>query len=68
MDGTIKKIFLDDGYGFISTPTEKRDIFFHITDLADRAKFPELQTGQAVTYDAADNAKGPRALNVRLVG
>ena len=46
--GTIKKLVMDRGFGFISAPSG--DIFFHHSVVADN-KFDELQEGQAVTYE-----------------
>lgn len=68
MDGKIKKIFAENGFGFILSPVRgQKDIFFHITDMADRSRFSELREEQPVAYDLGDNTRGPRAVNVRLV-
>jgi cold shock protein len=68
--GTIKKIVLDRGFGFISG--SEGDVFFHHSSVADE-KFDELKVGQAVTFelvsgpDARGRDKGPRATEVKPV-
>jgi cold shock protein len=67
--GTIKKIVLDRGFGFIAGQTE--DVFFHHTAVADN-RFDDLKEGQTVDYEIADDdgrrqGKGPRAASVRPV-
>lgn len=65
--GTIKKLVMDKGFGFIKG--EGGDIFFHHSTVADRG-FDQLTEGQQVEYaidqDGGDSkGKGPRALSVR---
>ena len=64
--GTIKKLVADRGFGFISG--DGTDIFFHLSSLQE-ASFEELQEGQAVEYEAEEQAggKGPRATSVKIV-
>jgi cold shock protein len=62
--GTIKKLVMEKGFGFIEG--EKGDIFFHHSVVED-AVFDSLQEGQAVEYSEGRGPKGPRAENVRLV-
>jgi CspA family cold shock protein len=68
--GTIKKLVMDKGFGFISA--QGGDVFFHLSSLAD-ANFDELQEGQAVEYEVekseggGNRSKGPRAATVRVV-
>ena len=64
--GTIKKLVADKGYGFIESDGENRDMFFHVSALAD-GEFDTLQIGQAVEYEIGTGPKGPRAENVRPV-
>jgi cold shock protein len=65
--GTIKKIVLDRGFGFIAGQSE--DVFFHHTSVADN-RFDDLKEGQTVEYEIAEDdgrgkGKGPRAASVR---
>ena len=67
--GTIKKIVLDRGFGFIAGQTE--DVFFHHTSVADNG-FDDLKEGQTVDYEIAGDdggrkGKGPRAASVKPV-
>ena len=65
--GTIKKIVLDRGFGFIAGQPE--DVFFHHTSVVDN-RFDDLKEGQTVEYEIAENdgprkGKGPRAASVK---
>ena len=62
MTGTIKTL-TDRGFGFISREGESKDLFFHSKDL-NGVMFDELKTGDMVTFEVADGAKGPSAVNV----
>jgi len=53
----------DPGYGFISTEDGK-DIFFHRTALRDLG-FDSLREGQSLEFEVEEQARGPRAVNVR---
>jgi cold shock protein len=67
--GTIKKLVLDRGFGFISTNSGKGDVFFHVSAVLDNG-FDTLKEGQNVEFDIVDDGargKGPRATNVRPV-
>lgn len=62
--GTIKKLVLDKGFGFISGESG-RDIFFHHTSI-EGASFETLSEGQAVEYEEGVGPKGPRAEKVSV--
>jgi CspA family cold shock protein len=68
--GTIKKLVMDRGFGFISA--QGGDVFFHLSSIAD-ANFDDLQEGQTVEYEVepdrggGNRGKGPRAATVRIV-
>ncbi len=64
--GTIKKVLVDKGFGFISQIADGNDVFFHHTCLVD-ASIEDLAEGQAVEYEIEQSDKGPRAINVRSV-
>ena len=64
MEGTVKRWLTGRGYGFIEIG-EDEDIFVHHTDLQDAYA---LMRGQKVEFDVEDTPKGPRAVNVKVVG
>ncbi len=63
MNGTIKKLVAERGFGFISREGEAKDLFFHSKDVKG-VTFEELREGDAVTFDVEDGQKGPAAKNV----
>lgn len=65
--GTVKKLVLEKGFGFIAR-SNGGDIFFHHSSVSDR-QFENLAEGQSVEYTLEEpvNAKGPRAASVRPV-
>jgi len=64
MNGKIKKLNRDRGYGFIEAE-EGKEIFFHQSALVD-VEYDSLQEGQHVQFDVEDDPKGPRAGNMKL--
>lgn len=64
MNGTIKRLVGDKGFGFITPEGQAQDVFFHSSALVD-VSFDQLREGDAVTLDMEDSPKGPRATNVR---
>lgn len=66
MEGVIRTIKQDKGYGFI-TGSNKQDYFFHANDIVGDS-IATLVEGQAVTFQPFDNApKGRRAQNIEVV-
>lgn len=65
MNGTIKTIVIDRGFGFISREGETKDIFFHSKELSG-VTFDELKVGDAVTFEIVNGEKGQAATNVSL--
>lgn len=73
--GKIKKIKVDEGWGFISSldiPFTR--IFFHWSALDPTIKFTELQVGQKVEFEAhryidknTNEDKGMRAFKIKLI-
>ena len=61
--GTIARILIDKGFGFIRDDAGIEH-FFHRSAVLT-AKFEELHDGQPVTFDPVDAEKGPRAERVR---
>ena len=64
MNGTIKRLVSDKGFGFIAAG-DGSEYFFH-QSACTGVQFEDLREGQAVTFDEGQGPKGPRAENVRL--
>jgi CspA family cold shock protein len=60
-EGSIKKLVMDKGYGFIAG--ERGDMFFHFSAVQE-GTFEDLSVGQRVQYEISDGPKGPRAESV----
>jgi len=63
MQGTVKRVVRDRGFGFISSG-EGREIFFHRSSLQD-LNFDSLKEGDKVEFEVEDGPKGPRAVAVK---
>ncbi|MDR3677231.1 MAG: cold shock domain-containing protein [Acidobacteriota bacterium] len=63
MQGTIKRIIRDRGFGFIRS-TDGQEIFFHRSGL-QQLNFDALKEGEAVDFEMERGEKGPRATSVR---
>ena len=63
INGTIKRLVSDKGFGFIATG-DGTEYFFHNSACAG-VRFDDLREGQAVTFEAGRGPKGPRAENVK---
>ena len=62
-NGTIKRLVSDKGFGFVESGAT--EYFFH-QSACNGVQFDDLREGQAVTFEAGDGPKGPRAENVRV--
>ena len=63
--GTIARLLIDKGFGFIRDETGVEH-FFHRSAVRG-AVFELLREGQRVEFNAEDSGKGPRAGDVRLL-
>ena len=63
MQGTIKKVVRDKGFGFILT-SDGKEVFFHRSGL-QQMDFDGLKEGATVEFEVEQSEKGPRATNVR---
>lgn len=63
-NGTVSKFMDEKGFGFITPEDGSKDVFVHHSDI-EMDGFKSLTPGQRVTYDLAQEAKGPKASNVR---
>jgi len=52
MEGTIKTLIPEKGFGFITVDGEEKDLFFHRSELQDIA-FEELKEGDKVSFEKA---------------
>ena len=66
MTGTIKRIMMDKGYGFIASDELDKDVFFHSTELVG-VEFNDLREGDAVTFEVKETEKGMNAVQVSRV-
>lgn len=69
--GVIKKIFRNNGYGFIalsSPEEEERDVFFHARDIVGRNEFMHMHIGDIVNCDIYLEERGPIAKDIHIVG
>ena len=66
MEGTIKKLISDKGFGFITVDGEEKDLFFHSNELQG-VSFTELKEGDKVSFEKADSPKGENAVKVTRV-
>jgi CspA family cold shock protein len=64
VNGTIKKLVGEKGFGFIAAG-DGMEYFFHQSACVQVA-FDQLREGQTVTFDVGQGPKGPRGENVRL--
>lgn len=63
MNGTIKRMVTDKGFGFVAAQ-DGNEYFFHQSACAE-TRFDDLREGQAVTFTKGQGPKGPRAEDVR---
>ncbi len=66
MEGTIKTLISDKGFGFITVDGEEKDLFFHGNELKG-ITYEELKVGDRVSFKKADSPKGPNAINVTRI-
>jgi CspA family cold shock protein len=64
MNGTIKRLVRDKGFGFIAAGNTATEYFFH-RSACTGAPFDELREGQIVSFEVGQGPKGPRAEHVK---
>jgi len=63
--GTIVKLFVGQGHGFIRLAND-RDVFFHRADFHEDTSINDVAIGDVVTFELLeDDVSGARALRVR---
>ncbi len=65
MNGTIKRLVSDKGFGFILA-SDGNEYFFH-NNTYTNTHFNKLREGQNVTFEKGQGPKGPRGENVKVV-
>ncbi|MCA9383906.1 cold shock domain-containing protein [Candidatus Dojkabacteria bacterium] len=65
-NGTVKTV-TDKGFGFITTDSSDRDIFFHENSLEGELATRKLKVGDKVTFEVEQTEKGLNAINISLV-
>ena len=63
MTGTIKSL-KEKGFGFITSESLSKDIFFHMNALVG-VTFEELREGDTVSFEKETGEKGDNAVNVQ---
>ena len=63
MNGTIKRMVSEKGFGFVLAE-DGNEYFFH-QSACTRTPFDSMREGQAVTFERGQGSKGPRAENVQ---
>ncbi len=63
MEGTIKRVIRDRGFGFIRS-SDGQEVFFHRSSLQN-LNFDGLREGESVEFEMERGEKGPRATAVR---
>jgi len=68
MQGSIKKLVFDKGFGFITPDDGSKDVFFHLSGLGDGIDFDSLNEGDRVSFTVVQGQRGDKAEGVALVG
>jgi hypothetical protein len=63
--GRIVSLLVGQSHGFIRLP-DRREVYFHRSDLAEGTSFNDFAVGDAVTFELLEDAvSGARALRVK---
>lgn len=63
-EGTVLRVVIGKGFGFISVAGQAGDAFFHHADLRDGLEFGESLLERRVKFDVVSGPKGLRARNI----
>lgn len=66
MEGIIKTLVTDKGFGFITVDGEDKDLFFHKNEISG-VSYEDLKEGDRVSFEKADSEKGPNAVSVTRI-
>ncbi len=64
--GTVKFFNAMRGFGFITPDDGSKDVFVHATAV-ESSDIDNLADGQKVEFDTEEDARGPKAVNLRAV-
>lgn len=64
--GTVARFMDEKGFGFIQPDSGGKDVFVHYTAI-EGSGFRSLAQGDRVEFEIVQDAKGPRASNVRAI-
>jgi cold shock CspA family protein len=60
----VARLVIGQSYGFIRLK-DRREVFFHRSDMSEDTPFNSLEVGQAVAFELiVDAISGPRAIKV----
>ena len=62
--GTVKFFNSTKGFGFITPEDGSKDVFVHISAV-EQSGLGSLSEGQKVSFDVQNEARGPKAVNLR---
>ena len=62
--GTVKFFNTTRGFGFIAPDDGAKDVFVHISAV-QQSEIEYLVEGQKVSFDVEEEARGPKAVNLR---
>jgi ribosomal subunit interface protein len=65
-EGKIVRLFLDEGFGFLTDP-DGREVYFHRNAVLDPPGFDRLEVGSRVRFAEEQGLKGPQASTVSVV-
>ncbi len=65
--GTIKWFNSSKGFGFIDVEGQEKDVFVHMSALAEGTNPEDLAEGTKVEFEVEDSDRGPQAKNVSKV-
>lgn len=64
--GTVKFFNSGKGFGFVSPEGGGKDVFVHVSAV-EAAGLSSLSEGQRISFDSQSDAKGAKAVNLKVV-
>ena len=66
LHGIVEKLFADEGYGFLRTLEENRQVYFHRNSVLN-GDFDRLAVGTEVRFSEEEGDEGPQASSLHIV-